>query len=216
MTDITHHPDAELLLGHAAGTLPAAYDLVVATHLTLCDRCRAEVMALEEVGGRMLEGADPAPVAPGGAAAALDRARAMPPLPPHRGRSSRAAPLPDPVAGFAMGFADGIRWRPLGAGVKQVTIDTGPGPTARLLSIPAGRAMPDHSHGGLEVTMVLTGAYRDEGGRFARGDVQVADETTHHTPVAEPGETCICLAVTDARLRFRGLLPRIVQPFVGI
>ncbi|MEQ8255670.1 MAG: transcriptional regulator, partial [Roseovarius confluentis] len=37
-----------------------------------------------------------------------------------------------------------------------------------------------------------------------------------HTPVAEVGADCICLAVTDAPLRFRGFIPRIAQPFLRI
>jgi putative transcriptional regulator len=37
-----------------------------------------------------------------------------------------------------------------------------------------------------------------------------------HTPIAEEGEDCICLVATDQRLKFKGLLPRIAQPFIGI
>ena len=36
------------------------------------------------------------------------------------------------------------------------------------------------------------------------------------TPVAEEGEDCICLAATDAPLKFNALLPRIAQPFLRI
>jgi putative transcriptional regulator len=35
-------------------------------------------------------------------------------------------------------------------------------------------------------------------------------------PVADIGEDCICLAATDAPLRFRRLIPRIAQPFLRI
>jgi putative transcriptional regulator len=76
--------------------------------------------------------------------------------------------------------------------------------------------MPAHGHGGMELTLVLKGAYRDEADRFARGDIEVANEDTDHTPVAEAGEDCICLVATDSRLRFKGWLPRIAQPFIGI
>ena len=76
--------------------------------------------------------------------------------------------------------------------------------------------MPHHSHRGLELTLVLKGAFRDEDDRFGPGDIEVATEEVHHTPIAEEGEDCICLAATDAPLRFKGLIPRIVQPFIGI
>jgi putative transcriptional regulator len=101
-------------------------------------------------------------------------------------------------------------------GAKQSVLRSEDGTSARLLYIPAGQAMPEHGHRGMELTLVLKGAYRDESDRFARGDVEFADEGLDHTPVAEPGEDCICLVATDSRLRFKGLLPRIAQPFFGI
>ena len=93
---------------------------------------------------------------------------------------------------------------------------TSPEATARLLYIPAGTAVPDHGHNGIEVTMVLQGAFEDADGRFARGDVEVATQDLSHTPVADISEDCICLAVTDAPLRFKGLIPRLAQPFLKI
>jgi putative transcriptional regulator len=100
--------------------------------------------------------------------------------------------------------------------VKQAVLKTSSQATVRLLKIPAGAAMPDHGHNGTELTLVLKGAFRDDGGRFGRGDIEIADEDLHHTPIAEDGEDCICLAATDAPLRFRRLIPRIAQPFMGI
>jgi putative transcriptional regulator len=68
----------------------------------------------------------------------------------------------------------------------------------------------------MEMTLVLKGAFRDEDGVYARGDIEVANQEVDHQPIAEPGEDCICLIATDAKLRFQGLLPRIAQPFIGI
>ena len=48
------------------------------------------------------------------------------------------------------------------------------------------------------------------------GDIEIADEHFDHTPVADEGEDCICLAVPDAPLEFQGLLPKIVQRFARI
>jgi putative transcriptional regulator len=63
---------------------------------------------------------------------------------------------------------------------------------------------------------VLAGSFYDQGAWFRRGDVEEADATIEHQPAAGPEEACICLAVTDAPLRFRSLLPRLAQPFLGI
>ena len=76
--------------------------------------------------------------------------------------------------------------------------------------------MPDHGHQGMELTLVLQGAFRDEVDRFARGDLEIATEDLEHTPVADIGEDCICLAATDAPLKFKSIIPRVMQPFLKI
>jgi putative transcriptional regulator len=42
------------------------------------------------------------------------------------------------------------------------------------------------------------------------------DEHIEHQPVIEDGEDCICLIATEAPARFKGLVPRLLQPIVGI
>jgi putative transcriptional regulator len=121
-----------------------------------------------------------------------------------------------PVQSYFGGDLDKVRWRSIGGGVRQAVLDTKGGESVRLLAIPGGAAMPDHGHRGMELTLVLQGAFRDEFARFGRGDVEVANEDVSHTPVAEEGVDCICLAATDAPLRFKGVIPRIAQKFIGI
>jgi putative transcriptional regulator len=101
-------------------------------------------------------------------------------------------------------------------GVRQAILSTDKAATARLLYIPAGAAVPDHGHHGNELTMVLQGGFSDEYDHFLRGDVEIADEDINHTPIADVGEDCICLAVTDAPLKFSGLMPRLLQPLLRI
>ncbi|MCB2108841.1 MAG: cupin domain-containing protein, partial [Rhodobacteraceae bacterium] len=87
---------------------------------------------------------------------------------------------------------------------------------ARVLRIAPGTRVPHHGHGGEEMTMVLAGGYTDESGSFARGDVQCADQSTVHQPVADPGEPCIALTVTRGALvptGFFSILARLFPRF---
>jgi putative transcriptional regulator len=68
----------------------------------------------------------------------------------------------------------------------------------------------------MELTLVLQGAFQDEDGYYGRGDIEIASQDVYHTPVADISEDCICLAVTDAPLKFKGLIPRLAQPFLGL
>ena len=217
---IRHHLSDELLMAHAAGTLPEAFDLVIATHVSLCDECRARLGALEAVGGAVLERTEATPLAEGSLEATLTRIRS------HAARDTGKDPIPAPPAprgvfpaplrAYVGGDLDAVRWRGVGGGVKQAILTTARGATVRLLSIPGGARMPDHGHRGLELTQVLQGAFSDEDGRFGPGDIEIATEDTQHTPIAEAGADCICLTATDAPLKFATMLPRLAQPFFRI
>lgn len=214
--EIRHHLTDDLLMAYSSGSLNEAFSLMVAAHVSLCDTCRAQLETFDTVGGALLELEDAAaPLDPASLEATLARIAAGPAAaaPDHR---RPGGVLPGPLQDYVGGDLDSIRWRPVGLGVKQAILKTGGDASARLLYIPAGVAVPDHGHNGTELTMVLQGAFSDEVDTFARGDVEIADETLEHTPVADIGADCICLAVTDAPLKFRGLLPRLAQPFLRI
>lgn len=216
MRQIKHHLTEPLLIGYAAGTLPEAFNLVVATHISMCDDCRAALAEYEAVGGEVMLDAAPAQIADDALAATLAMidggVMAEKPTPVRRQDSLFPSPLQD----YVNGDVDSLKWRKVGGGVSQLVLETSKEATVRLLRIPAGTAVPDHGHRGTELTLVLQGAFVDEDDRFGIGDVEVANEDLLHSPVAEEGEDCICLAATDAPLRFHGLVPRIAQRFVGI
>lgn len=215
MATIKHHLSDALLMAYSAGALPEAFNLVVATHISMCDDCRARMESFDSVGGAVLDTCDTAALADDSLAATLAMIAASP---VDRGRPApRPAGLfPAPLRDYVGGDLDSVRWKKLGGGVSQYLLDTSRDATVRLLHIPAGRAVPDHGHRGTELTLVLQGAFLDGKDRFARGDIEIADEDLEHTPVADLGEDCICLAATDARLRFNKLIPRIAQPFIGM
>lgn len=212
---IKHHLTDALLMGYSAGSLPEAFNLIVATHLSLCDECRARLASFDAVGGEVLESTGAAPVSDRCLDGALALIRGAVPVETAAVRC-RDKTLPAPVLEYVDGSLDNVKWRAVGMGVKQAILSTSPEASARLLYIPAGVAVPDHGHNGLELTLVLQGAFSDEEGYFARGDIEVADDEVEHLPVADISEDCICLAVTDAPLRFKGVLPRLAQPFLKI
>ena len=212
---IRHHLSDQLLMAYAAGQLPEAFNLVVATHVSLCDECRSRLGAFDAVGGALMEEIDEISMGEAALEAALSRIGGLP-------QATRAEPLkpagifPAPLADYIGGDLSAVRWRRIGGGVRQAILPTGPDASARLLYIPAGTAVPDHGHRGMELTLVLQGAFADDNARFNRGDIEIADEELEHTPVALAGQDCICLAATDAPLRFRSMLPRLAQPLFRI
>jgi len=212
MAEIEHHLTEPLLASYAAANLPQAYALVVAAHVSLCAECRARLTAHESAGGAVLE------ALPGAAPSAGLRDRVMAaldaPTPRETPTPRRSGIFPAPVMAALKGQPP--RWKTLGGGVRQQILHVDGEGSVRLLYIPPGVAVPDHGHGGLELTLVLQGAFRDETGAFGTGDVEIAGPELEHTPVADLGLPCICLAATDAPLRFHALIPRLLQPLFRI
>ena len=218
---ISHHPGEDLLLDYVSGSLAETWSIAVAAHLALCPICRRTVSELEAVGGELMSTVAPVPVEDAlfDSIVAATNAVHEDSLPsrPVTGSSGPNPVLPEPLRSYLGGDVDSLEWRRLGLGAYQLPIPTGDEQTtARLLRIPAGRPVPTHSHGGLELTLVLSGAFSDATGTYSRGDLQEADENIDHQPHAALGEDCICLAVTDAPLRFKSLAARVAQPLIGI
>lgn len=212
---IKHHLSDELLMAYAAADLPEAFNLVIATHLSMCDECRARSMAFDALGGAVIEHST-CEMSAGSLEACMARIDRLPQAQATEARRNDAV-LPAPMLDYVGGGLEAVKWRSLGMGVRQSILRIGDkGASARLLYIPAGAAMPDHGHRGMELTLVLQGAFRDEVDRFARGDIEIADASVEHTPVAEAGDACICLAATQGSLKFNALLPRLAQPFFRI
>jgi putative transcriptional regulator len=212
MSDIKHHLSDALLMSYAGGGLNEAFSLVVASHVEMCDDCRARLGGFEAVGGSLLDADTTVNDVDLDATFALIDAGSPESAQPQRQKGIFPTVLQDYVGGDL----SAVKWRSIGMGVRQAILPTSKDASVRLLYIPAGKAVPDHGHRGTELTLVLQGAFSDEFDRFGTGDLEIATEEDEHTPVAETGLDCICLAATDAPLKFNGLIQRLAQPFLRI
>lgn len=193
-----HHPDPLYLTRLASGVLDPAFALVVRAHVDRCARCLGEIAALEAAGGALLDELAPTPLAEEALAHAL--ARIETPEPPRR---------PHVLPARRKDIAFGIWYRPLYR-------ERGTGVRAYELHVPAGRKMPLHSHGGLELTCILEGAYTDEMGHFAAGDFIEAGGELDHSPKADTGADCVCLIATTAPLRMKSLVAQAMQLYLQL
>jgi putative transcriptional regulator len=183
--------------------------------MALCPRCRTEVARIETLGGALLEDLAEAEMADDALATVLSRIKAPSPRVAAT-RERGPAFFPRPLRDYVTGDLDGLPWKRLGNGIEQIIFLQNRNIRARLLRIAAGVAVPEHGHAGTELTMALQGGFRDLGNSYGRGDVATADCETVHSPAADRGETCICLAVTDAPLKLTGLIGRLLNPFLDL
>lgn len=195
-----------LLASYATGSLSSPLHALVGAHLVLNPGKRGFVAALEGIAADGLNAEEPlAPVAERGKRLAaifkedlrLPVAEAGDPL------------LPSPLAAYVGVPFDALGWRTVLPGLREVRFDNGEGTDASLLWIKAGRAMPAHTHHGIEATLVLKGSFSDSTGHYARGDLSVADDDVDHKPVAGLEEDCICFAVCEGPVKLTGPVARL-------
>lgn len=218
--NMQHHLDGATLLRYAAGDLDEAFSVVVASHLAMCAECRRALRVAEKVGGQLLEEAETADLSSGAFERLMQRVDANGSEPPKARECvvAEESDVPVPLRRFVGPSLDEIAWKAISPGVSRHAIELPSSPVSSLymLRIAAGKAVPEHGHGGAEMTLVLSGAYRDELGRFGPGDIADLDEHVEHQPKVETGEPCICLVATEAPTRYKGFFSRILQPLVGI
>ena len=169
---ITHHPDDSTLIAYAAGSLPEALAAVVGAHAETSPRCAREVRLHEAVGGVLLHGLAPAPLV-----------RAPPLLSATDGAGATGRPVgaavltpgevPGRLRALIGGSLDALAWRRIAPGLATFERRFAGPPASSLLVIRAagGATIPDHGHGGSELTLVLSGGYSDVTGHYAAGDL---------------------------------------------
>ncbi|WP_132663302.1 ChrR family anti-sigma-E factor [Rhizobium sp. PP-CC-3G-465] len=205
-----------LMAHYAAGILPEPARVLVAAHLELQSVNRQTVAAFEAVAGDLVETLEPSPLSdPESSIAAI---LSSPPLSlatapsPHHPDNEEWPAVLRAFAGFDR---HDMPWRWKLPGLKEYALGKIDGCDVSFYRIRPGRAIPEHTHEGFELSLVLHGAFSDVRGRFGRGDISVADDSLDHRPIAESGEHCIVFAVTDAPVKLRGSLSRRLGDLIG-
>lgn len=219
------------MLDYTVGSTPPAMSLLVATHMAMCPSSRRLYDMLRGVGGVLLDTLGGEPLRAISAESVLARADEAAGVAECGGVADLARPAtgtrsrgpvakfggmtpPGPLLALADEFASESAWRSLGVGVAAVPLSVSTeGWRAHLLWAKPGLRIAKHTHQGQEAVLVLKGAFWDQGERYGPGDVAVLDDATVHSPVIDRGEDCVCLAVTQAPVRFVGPLGWLLNRF---
>ena len=215
-----HHPQDDLLLSYAAGSLSESWSLAIASHLSVCSECRKTLEIAETVGGVLLEDIPDQHLS----SATLESVLAQIDQPDIEAVSENSQPsatdgsiFPTVLQKYIGSSVENIPWKTIGSGIRQHLIETpDEGGSLRLLRIKAGKSVPNHGHQGRELTLVLSGSYHDGFSSYGAGDMQDADEEIVHKPIVDDGPDCICLVITDAPIIFKEWMPRLLQPLLAI
>ncbi|MFN2426009.1 MAG: ChrR family anti-sigma-E factor [Candidatus Binatia bacterium] len=215
-----HHPQDDLLISHATCNEHPAVTLLVSAHAALCSECRRSVKDLEAVGAALFEHDCELPVSAGareralaairapqgsteGAGAALAPACAAgePACPPVAvDAATNAAATVEYVLALRDDPAKGT-WRWRAPGVSEVRLPLAwNGIPVSVIRLRSGLHIPQHTHNGRELTLILAGSLRDAHATYRAGDVADYDQSISHDQFVDSAEDCLCLVVNQSRL----------------
>ena len=211
------HPEVDLLTEYSAGTLPLAQAACISAHLNYCPQCSRTVEQLEDVGAVLFDGLDAEPVGDTTLNAVLARLDDTPPLRFAKPESVQSDRTPGILQRLMNGNFKDLDWKKVTKSLSISYLKTGdPNFEFALYHIKAGGKIPEHTHRGSEMTLVLEGGFSDADGSYHQGDFLFRQPGDVHAPTAVQSEDCICVAVLDAPLHFTGWKHRWMNPFLRL
>lgn len=213
---IKHHPSDTLLAQYASATLPASLSVAVAIHVDMCPCCKQKVIALEANNAEFIFNSPPAEAPEeqelAGASSMLESIMMDESIdevydvkPKQVTISKKDYQLPRALSRIAHG-----NFMQMGKlSRSRIALDDGE-LRSSLLHIDAGGEIPEHTHTGFELTLLLEGEFSDETGDYVPGDFMLLDGRHHHTPITKEG--CLCYTVVSSALHFNKGLSKLLNP----
>jgi len=205
----------DLILGYSAGRLPSAVHFLLDVHLQLSPSSARMAAIGDGIGGRFLETVDCEPLRADVKANVFAMLDDRPECELTLSKNDVDADLPICLRSRIGKPVSDIEWKEF-SGIGEHTLSSGDadGYTTKLIRVRAGRSVPQHTHDGDELTLILRGAFSDGLGRYVRGDLAIANDSVDHRPVADMAEDCLCLAVTNAPIKLSGAFTKFLNPFL--
>ncbi len=208
---IKHHPSQSLLLAFSRGQLPASLSIAVSAHTDNCSECMHQVLALQESSALFLDEPD----------TEFEQWHDMSMIDAITSDESEMLATNSQASSVnikgteytlpkSLSSVQLSSWMKLGK-LARAKVDLNEGEVhANLLHIESGGTIPQHTHKGFEVTVLLAGEFHDENGSYVPGDFIWLNESNTHSPQTTEG--CLCLTVANDALHFTQGLSMALNP----
>ncbi|MFT4938403.1 MAG: putative transcriptional regulator [Paraglaciecola sp.] len=212
---ISFHPTSQQLEQFSAGNCEPAMALMISAHIDMCDTCRtfsqgltkcfgiealSEDIPLDSAYKEMLAKITALPVA----------TEVTAPTSPTLELDGRHFPLPRALHRFASKTGN---WSRLVDKLWQAPVELGELGKGTFIYMEKGGRVPEHTHRGTELTLVIDGQYSDGLEDYDCGDFTLMDGTNKHLPHSEADEGCLVFTIVDKPLHFTSGLARLLNPF---
>ncbi|WP_144208712.1 ChrR family anti-sigma-E factor [Shewanella donghaensis] len=220
---INYHPNQELLTLHAQGELPLSLSIAISAHCELCSHCADKIEKLTLSASKASFNAESLSetIAPQMSDVEMDAEleamlSSMMQMDDSIDDSTTQAKVAVNVRGQQYNLPSAFRqqvinnWQGIGK-VSRSRLDTGePQARASLLHIDKNGEIPQHTHKGEELTLLLAGEFSDEYNTYTAGDFMLLNNEHEHSPKTVDG--CLCYTVVDAPLYFTKGISKLLNP----
>ena len=213
---IKHHPSDALLAQYCNASLPASLSVAVAIHVEMCECCQAQVKRLEAQNANAIfaqpdlsideELSDDA-MSLFAAITASDEVDEVYEVSPQTIAITKQYSYQLPRALARIPHSKFMQMGKLSR--SRIALEDG-ALRSSLLHIDAGGEIPEHTHTGFELTLLLDGEFSDEDGDYVAGDFMWLDGRHQHTPTTKDG--CLCYTVVSSALHFNKGLSKLLNP----
>jgi len=214
---MSYHPSLEMLQAYVEGELDAVNGFAIGTHIETCPACQSQCSQLEQRAGEQWGMSEV--TSSDDMSMMFDKIVALEELPEPFQFNRKVKTITVNNKQFTLPlslsrFVDDIgEWKSYGGKVLSAHVDLGEQARVNLLYIGENVRIPQHTHKGVESTLVLHGSFSDEDGQYKAGDFLLKDGSVKHSPFTKPGEDCLCLTVLTEPLIFTQGVARIFNLF---
>ncbi|ADN77186.1 anti-ECFsigma factor, ChrR [Ferrimonas balearica DSM 9799] len=220
MNTINHHPDKAWLDAYAEGQLYGGKALLLAAHLEFCPVCRHHVAQREQALSERCWHHDSSHQEQDATEAMLaDMLSSLPDTP-------LVAPAPEAPVELQLEHRRFVlprvlarqmphlgSWSRLPGGLHQARLNAqGDDDRFFFIHMDPNTSVPQHTHHGEELTLVLHGGFADDRGEYKMGDFIHLDGRHEHQPFTDADEDCLVISALDKPLQFTSGLARVLNP----
>ncbi|GGD66249.1 ChrR family anti-sigma-E factor [Lacimicrobium alkaliphilum] len=210
------HPNSQQLSEFAQGQCDSGVALIIAAHTDMCRQCKQKLTLIEAELAReaMAEKSSPDPAFDTMLANILQMPAASGIEVSYKQKKLELDGKEFVLPRSLQRYADKINgWSHLPGKLWQARVDLGIDGRADFTYMEKGGSVPEHTHRGTELTLVLDGEFSDGIRNYDTGDFIERSCDHVHTPHTEADEGCLVFSILDKPLHFTSGIARLLNPF---
>jgi len=214
---INFHPDMQQLDLFVAGNAEPSLALILSAHIDMCQQCMQKCQKLQQIQsiGALSEGTrlDTQLSSMLQTITSLPQLKDQPvALSPSKilELDGKTFEVPRSLKRYVQHTGN---WSRLVGKLWQAPVDLGYMGKANFIYMEKGGKVPEHTHKGSELTLVIDGQYSDGLAHYDCGDFTLLDGQHKHLPHSDVDGGCLVFTIVDRPLHFTSGIARLLNPF---